>query len=106
MRDTRSHGAADAVAVAHIQGLLAFIASEAEAVTEACRHVLPLLTKENAMTTNITAAADAVAAAHVQGLHAFMASEAKAAATDTQLEAAEGMVRGVGPTISPDPRRC
>ena len=87
MRDTRSHGAADAVAVAHIQGLLAFIASEAEAVTEACRHVLPLLTKENAMTTTI--AANAVAAAHVQGLHAFIASEAKAAATDDQLEAAE-----------------
>ncbi len=56
------------------------------------------------MTT--TTAAHAVTAALVQGLHAFMASEAKAAATDTQLEAAEGMVRGVGPTISPDPRRC
>ena len=34
------------------------------------------------------------AAAHVQGLHAFMASEAKAAATDTQLEAAAGLVAG------------
>ena len=44
------------------------------------------------MTTNITAAADTVAAAHVQGLHAFMAAEAKAAATDTQLEAAAGLV--------------
>ena len=96
MRDTRSHGAADAVAVAHIQGLLAFIASEAEAVTEACRHVLPLLTKENAMTTNITAAANAVAAAHIQGLQAFMASEVKERATDAQLEAAAGGGAGEG----------
>ena len=36
------------------------------------------------------------AAAHVQGLHAFMASEGKAAATDTQLEAAAGLVMGGG----------
>ena len=40
-------------------------------------------------TTNITSAA-----AHVQGLHAFIASEAKATTTDTQLEAAAGLVRG------------
>ena len=40
-------------------------------------------------TTNITSAA-----AHVQGLHAFIASEAKATTTDTQLEAAAGLVAG------------
>ena len=44
--------------------------------------------------TTTTIAANAVAAAHVQGLHAFIASEAKATTTDTQLEAAAGLVRG------------
>ena len=58
------------------------------------------------MTTNITAAADTVAAAHVQGLHAFMAAEAKAAATDTQLEAAAGLVGGPILTLAPEHAAC
>ena len=56
--------------------------------------MLHLVLAPGAISANAVAtiAANAVAAAHIQGLHAFMAAEAKAAATDTQLEAAAGLI--------------